>query len=56
MADSRMILVHLAHPSTPMQNLDADLILVDVETDPNTEFGRAALVGANPIVVMQARL
>ena len=56
MADSRMTSAHLAHPDTPMQNLAADSILVNVETDSNTEVGRAALVGGNPIVVMQARL
>lgn len=39
-----------------MQNLAADSIFVDVETDPNTEVGRAAVVGGNPIVVMKARL
>ena len=48
--------VHLAHPDTIMQNLAADSVFVDVETDPNTEVGRAALVDRNPIVVMQARL
>ena len=56
MADSRMISVHLAHPDTPMQNLAADSILVDMETDLNTKVGSAALVGGNPIVMMQARL
>ncbi len=56
MADLRMTSVYLAHPDTLMQNLAPDSILVDVETDPNTEVGRAVLIGGNPIVMMQARL